>query len=243
MLSVWWIFREFSLLKIITWQITWYVTWHYYTWFVTWFVTWFLTRFVTWFVAGLSRDMSSDLSRDISPHNYITCHVIYHAIYHLINIYLSRDLSRDISPHKYRTWHVIIYVLCYLITCFDVSLDSHIICYMKYYIINIVYYAPREEIYSPPILLPWNVYYFSSHRGRKCHISVLEPGGNEALSARCEEHQLSRVIISYVYVYQKYELFFTHDGIDWDRAYDSEPKFPLHFFVSSIFTVLLLIAS
>ena len=66
---------------------------------------------------------------------------------------------------------------------------------------HIVYYAPREEKTSPrlwlgcqftravdwPILLPWSVYYFSSHRGRKCHISVSEPGGNEALSVRCEE--------------------------------------------------------
>ena len=63
---------------------------------------------------------------------------------------------------------------------------------------GIVYYAPREKksrrlgcqftrAVDCPILLPWSVYYFSSHRGRKCHISVSEPGGNEALSARCEE--------------------------------------------------------
>ena len=52
---------------------------------------------------------------------------------------------------------------------------------------GIVYYVRREEKF----LLPWNIYYFSSHRGWKCHISVSEPGGNEALSARCEEKHFS----------------------------------------------------
>ena len=38
-----------------------------------------------------------------------------------------------------------------------------------------------------PILLPWSVYYFSSHRGRKWHIPLFAPGGNGVLSDRCEE--------------------------------------------------------
>ena len=62
-------------------------------------------------------------------------------------------------------------------------------------VLLIVYYAPREEktwtVHSSCELTPEpkarSVYYFSSHRGRKCHISVSETGGNEALTARCEE--------------------------------------------------------
>ena len=79
-------------------------------------------------------------------------------------------------------------------------------CSFKKYI---VYYAPREEKtwtvnslcklppsqrrrwqtrdVGWPILLPWSVYYFSSHRGRKWHIPVFASGGNGVLSARCEE--------------------------------------------------------
>ena len=56
---------------------------------------------------------------------------------------------------------------------------------------KIVYYA---RAVGWPILLPWSVYYFASHRGRKCHISVSKPGGNEALSRLRLGWQFTRAV-------------------------------------------------
>ena len=51
-----------------------------------------------------------------------------------------------------------------------------------------------------PILLSWSVYYFSLHQDRKCHISVSEPGRNEALSTRCEEEYYIFIKNNIIYV-------------------------------------------